>query len=260
MADYGDFITPFAAFLRALKTDEDSRPIPPSFASLLAHQPPTDYRAGRIWSQRRSRGAVGPGRTAVDGHAYNFPPQVRGGHLTAAVPNIITPTAGVPGISGTDQNHWLLISSCSGGDQTVLIAGGTAAHGANGTLVFTPLKACAPGWTVQSASGGLDEALRSAPAAAAVEFSPQVAPVVIHATVTPPRGSSILCQGGNPMSSNPGPACAIVFSPPGAPRARSCSLSTTTSPFEASGWIDSCGISTQTSRPRRQRGMWRCTR
>ena len=156
-------------------------------------------------------GSSSPARNPeMDAASYDFVAQFSV-PLLPAVPNVVDLIEGIPGVSGSNDHHWLLVRNCSSGrDEAVLISGGTATPERAGTLIFTPSRSCERGWYLTSASGGLAEALHSAPRPAVV-FAPSV--VTVYGTVTPPTGSSIRCAGAGTMSSNDGAPCTLLFSP-----------------------------------------------
>jgi len=67
-----------------------------------------------------------------------------------------------PGVTGSEPKYYVYISG-TGTPEAVLVTGGTCAgNNAAGTLQFTTANAHAPGYTVTSASGGLQEAIIAA--------------------------------------------------------------------------------------------------
>lgn len=92
----------------------------------------------------------------VDARSFCFTPQSPGGSLVSGVTNTIR-WKPVPGVSALDPAHWLYISGGSGTAEPVLITGGTG-----GTLQFTPTHNHTGNWSVQSATGCMQEALSSA--------------------------------------------------------------------------------------------------
>lgn len=79
------------------------------------------------------------------------------GTLTAATPATVTLTPCPTGVSGTDSSHYYYISG-TGTPEAVLGTGGSCVSGAgSGTLTFTPANNHTAGWTISSASGGLQE-------------------------------------------------------------------------------------------------------
>jgi hypothetical protein len=97
---------------------------------------------------------------------FVFPRQNPAGALTANIINTVT-LAPVPvGINGTDVNHYLYVydeDTWPPSGEAVLIQGGTAVSGAaSGTILFTPTANHPAGWTLISATNGIQEAIVSA--------------------------------------------------------------------------------------------------
>ena len=83
------------------------------------------------------------------------------GTLTAGTPATVTLAPVPSGVNGTDAYHYLYLGTCSGGAQAILITGGTAVAGASsGTLTFTPTNSCTAGWTIGTATAGIQEAIQ----------------------------------------------------------------------------------------------------
>jgi hypothetical protein len=102
-------------------------------------------------------GGIGSG-AAKDAALYDFAAQEPGGTLTAATPATVTLTPVPQGVNGTDVAHYLWVD-----DESVLITGGTAVAGeASGTITFTPANNHSAGWTIRSATAGIQEAFHAA--------------------------------------------------------------------------------------------------
>ena len=83
-------------------------------------------------------------------------------NLSSAGPKTVTLTACQPGVTGSEPQYYVYIAG-TGTAEAVLVTGGTCAgNGLSGTLQFTTANAHAAGYTVTSASGGLQEALIAA--------------------------------------------------------------------------------------------------
>ena len=97
-----------------------------------------------------------PSLNAVD---YTFS-QAPGGSLSIGV-NIITLTPCPLGVNGTDTNHFVYISGGTGTADAAAISGGTCTSGAStGTVAFSVAHTHSGAWTIQSATGGLQEVLQ----------------------------------------------------------------------------------------------------
>ena len=97
----------------------------------------------------------------VQSAAYNFAPQTPGGSLSVGA-NTVTLSPVPPGVNGTDVGHYLYISGGFGTAEQVLITGGTAVAGsASGTVIVVCAGSHALGWTIQSATSGIQEAIAS---------------------------------------------------------------------------------------------------
>lgn len=93
---------------------------------------------------------------------YNFPAQSVAVALSIGS-NSITLVTGLLGVAGSDSNHYLRIVDSVGGNEVVLITGGTVTSGVAGTLIFTCALSHASGnWTIVSATAGTQEALNAA--------------------------------------------------------------------------------------------------
>ena len=82
--------------------------------------------------------------------------------LSAAGAKTVTLTACAPGVSGAEPQYYVYVSG-TGTAEAVLVTGGTCTGtGQTGTLQFTTANPHSAGYTVGSASGGLQEALVAA--------------------------------------------------------------------------------------------------
>lgn len=102
--------------------------------------------------------------SAADARAYAFA-YAQGTQFTGMSgtpgPQTITflsPFACPRGVSGTNQNHWLLVRSDSA-SEAVLITGGSAVSGGTGTLQFTTVNSHSGVIQVTTATAGLQEAV-----------------------------------------------------------------------------------------------------
>ena len=83
-------------------------------------------------------------------------------NLSTAGPQTVNLAVCATGVTGTEPWYYVYISG-TGTAEAVLVTGGTCTgNGQNGTLQFTTLNAHASGYTIASASGGLQEALIAA--------------------------------------------------------------------------------------------------
>ena len=90
---------------------------------------------------------------------YDFTPQAPSGTLTGGVGATATLTPVPLGVNGADTDHYLYIDTV-GTPEAVLITGGTAVSGAaSGTVTFTPANNHSAGWTIESATDGVQEAI-----------------------------------------------------------------------------------------------------
>lgn len=119
---------------------------------------------------------------------YNFTPQTPGGTLIAHGSNqAITLNPCPIGVSGSDTNHYLYLTAGTGTSEIVPITGGTCVSGASsGTITVTPAYGHSGLWTVQSATGGIQEACNIQPW---VGVPSGVVP--IYGPITPPANSRI---------------------------------------------------------------------
>ena len=91
---------------------------------------------------------------------YNFAPQSPGTALSAGS-NTVTLTPCPAGVNGTDIAHQLYISAGSGAAEAVTITGGSCTSGAaTGTITFTAANSHSGGWTLRSATNGIQEAVQ----------------------------------------------------------------------------------------------------
>ncbi len=99
--------------------------------------------------------------------SYNFTAQTPGGTLVQSGANqAITLTPCPLGVNGTDKNHMVYLSGGTGTAEGTPITGGTCTSGAaTGTITVTPAQGHSGAWTVQSATGGIEEAMSALPAA-----------------------------------------------------------------------------------------------
>jgi hypothetical protein len=88
--------------------------------------------------------------------------QSPGNNLSAAGAQLLNLTQCPAGVTGTEPQYYVYISG-TGTAEPVLVTGGTCAgDGLPGTLQFTTVNSHPPGYSVGSASGGLQEALIAA--------------------------------------------------------------------------------------------------
>lgn len=140
------------------------------------------------------------GASGISASAYNFTALSPAGTLTAATPATVTLTPVPLGVNGSDTFHYLYIPTCSGGAQKVLITGGAAVSGsASGTITFTPTNSCTAGWTLTSASSGIQEASSSVSGSGTILLS--TGALAIHAITVLPTTISLKGQGGSVTSS-----------------------------------------------------------
>lgn len=116
------------------------------------------------WSGCGTGGGSGltPGMQAIK-YATDFSwSQNPSADLSAAGAKTVTLAACPPGVSGSEPQYYIYISG-TGTAEAVLVTGGTCAgNGLGGTLQFTTANAHPAGYSVGSASGGLQEALIAA--------------------------------------------------------------------------------------------------
>tara|TARA_R110000868_G_scaffold49941_2_gene160274 strand:- start:586 stop:1416 length:831 start_codon:yes stop_codon:yes gene_type:complete len=90
---------------------------------------------------------------------FDFTAQAPSGSVTAAVAAAPTLTPCPLGVAGADTAHYLYIATV-GTPEAVLITGGTCTSGAStGTIAFTPANSHANGYTILSATSGIQEAV-----------------------------------------------------------------------------------------------------
>jgi hypothetical protein len=132
----------------------------PAFQVLPAGNPvatgPFQFiRSGPTGAWPDQRSAI-PGYQSSD---YNFAAQSPAGTLTSGVPATVTLTPCPLGVAGADSLHYLEIAG-TGVSEAVLITSGTCTSGsASGNVVFTPANNHTAGWTISSASAGIQEAI-----------------------------------------------------------------------------------------------------
>jgi len=109
--------------------------------------------------QPRAGGGVTAGMQAVK-YAPDFNwAQSPSADLSTAGPQTISLSTCPAGVSGSEPQYYIYISG-TGTAEAVLITGGTCSgNGRAGTLQFTNTKAHTAGYTISSASSGLQEAL-----------------------------------------------------------------------------------------------------
>jgi hypothetical protein len=92
---------------------------------------------------------------------YNFTAQAPAVALTSGITNTITLTPVPLGVNGSNTSHYLYIADGVGGNEIVLITGGTAISGAaSGTITFVPASNHVSGnWSIRSATVGIQEAV-----------------------------------------------------------------------------------------------------
>jgi hypothetical protein len=89
---------------------------------------------------------------------YDFATISPTGSLTAGVLNVVTLPVAPLGLSGTDRAHYIYVTG-QGTPEAVLIGGGTClSGGTNCTIFLTPANAHAAGFTITSATSGMQEA------------------------------------------------------------------------------------------------------
>lgn len=94
----------------------------------------------------------------IDARQYAMAPQTPGGAL--AVGQTLVKFSPVPlGVNGSDAHHYLYVSAGTGTAEACLITGGSGVSGMNGVIALTCANTHSGAWTVQSASGGIQEAV-----------------------------------------------------------------------------------------------------
>lgn len=118
-----------------------------------------------------------------------------GGSLTGGTPATAT-LAPVPlGLNAADVGHYVELPD-HGTAEAVLITGGTAVAGAStGTITFTPAHSHSAGWTVSSASVGIQEALIAAGAGGGGICLIPAGTFTLHATISVPTGIQLYGAG-----------------------------------------------------------------
>jgi hypothetical protein len=124
---------------------------------------------------------------------YNFPTINPSGSLAAAPGNVIT-LAPVPlGINGTNTNHYVYIAG-TGTPEVCLITGGTAISGApSGTIIITCAGTHSAGFTLQSATAGIQEAIWATGGHGQVKVPPQA--YTIYGKITVPGSYQVSLRG-----------------------------------------------------------------
>lgn len=138
-----------------------------------------------------SKPPPGPAYTAA---SYTFS-QSPGGSLSPGN-NVISVSPCPAGANGTDTGHYVALSGGTGATEGALITGGTCTSGANsGTLIVNAAGAHSGAWTIQSATGGIQEALNSLPASGGT--IDVAAPVTIrgNAQITLPGAKDLVFRG-----------------------------------------------------------------
>lgn len=109
-----------------------------------------------------SGGGLTPGMQAIK-YATDFSwSNANAADLTAPGAKTVTLASCPPGVTGTEPQYYVYVSG-TGTSEAVLVTGGTCAgNNQPGTLQFTTVNSHAAGYTVTSASGGLQEALIAA--------------------------------------------------------------------------------------------------
>lgn len=120
------------------------------------------YEAGSGTYKAKPGGGVSMGMQAIK-YASDFNwAQTPGTDLSAAGAKTLSLAVCPPGVSGSEPQYFVYLSG-TGTAEAVLVTGGTCAgNSASGTLQFTTANGHAAGYTVGSASSGLQEALIAA--------------------------------------------------------------------------------------------------
>ena len=128
--------------------------------------------------------------------------------------NTLVMTPVPAGVNGTDTNHYLYISGGTGTAEPCLITGGSGTAGAaSGQVIVNCANAHSGGWTVRSATAGLQEAAQSLGANAVIDAGNTQATIYAPTTIssanvtlrcagclftgTPPNGSAHLTIAAN---------------------------------------------------------------
>lgn len=138
------------------------------------------------------RGTVNIGIASLISTNFNFSAQFPGGTLTGGVLATITLFPVPKGINGVNTNHYLYISGGSGTAEAILITGGSAVSGAtSGTITFTPANSHSGAWSIESATGGVQEAINYANYAEI--YIPSL--ITLRKTITIGTGQRITLKG-----------------------------------------------------------------
>jgi hypothetical protein len=98
----------------------------------------------------------------ADAKNMAFTPLTPGGAL-ANGNNTVTLSLVPPGVNGSDANHWLWVSGGTGTAEPCKVNGGTGvASQVNGQIILACTGSHTNAWTVQSATGGIQEAMQAA--------------------------------------------------------------------------------------------------
>ena len=140
-------------------------------------------------------GGSGGGTPAA---SYNFSAQTPGGSLVVGA-NAITMTPVPLGVSGTNTNHYLYVSGGVGTAEACLISGGSGTSGqASGQIIITCANTHSGAWTIQSASGGIQEAIWAAPSPGSVTIGP--GSWSVYGTITKPAALQVDIVGAGSAS------------------------------------------------------------
>jgi hypothetical protein len=136
---------------------------------------------------------------AVD---YAFPAQSPGGSLSVGN-NSVTFTPVPNGVNGTDTAHVLYVSGGTGTAEACLITGGSGTQGqASGSIIINCVNTHTGAWTVQSATGGIQEAMIFVGSGATI-FVPTTSPATLHGAVTIPLGTHYAFMGTSTDTNTP---------------------------------------------------------
>lgn len=129
----------------------------------------------------------------LDARSYNFAAQSPGGSI-AAGSNTVAMRPCPSGVGGGDAAHYLYVAG-TGIAEAVLITGGTCTSGSpSGTVIVTAANSHGPGFTIASATAGIQEAAMSLPAAGGSVWI--YGSVTLHGPVHPPFQRSVWFLGG----------------------------------------------------------------
>lgn len=110
-------------------------------------------------SNASNAGATGSNSPIVNTGDYSFVQQPQNANAILVGPNTITMTPCPRGVNGTDAWHYLYISG-TGTPEVVLLTGGTClSHAAGGTIEFTAQYAHPLGYSIGTATAGIQEAI-----------------------------------------------------------------------------------------------------